>query len=267
MNFCADCGHHFWGNWWNHVEDSNSPYHNPCLDCREDFATWVGLKEHWVQSPNHDYCQYCDEHFNDDYDLEVHNHQCHPFCSRCNKVFKNDHGLSEHRRQSPNHHFCLPCGREFSSANSLEQHLMSSIHREKNVKCPGCDSKFVSHSAMVLHCENGGCRSGVNRNMVNGLVRQYDTGHAITDPSRMIGNGSEEITTYLASEASWNGYKYECYLCHGEFSDLKALNQHLASPKHQQKIYICRGPSCGIQFAALSGLMQHMESQRCDVTK
>ena len=77
---------------------------------------------------------------------------------------------------------------------------------------------------------------------------------------------SQEVT-YIATGASWNGRGYECYLCHKVHSSLSALNQHLSSPRHQDKVYICRGPSCGSRFAALSALVQHIESGRCDVSK
>jgi hypothetical protein len=81
------------------------------------------------------------------------------------------------------------------------------------------------------------------------------------------GSGSSQDITYIATELSWNGSDYECYFCHGVYRYLNQLNQHLASPKHQDKIYICRGPSCGLRFSALSGLVQHIESEKCGVSK
>jgi hypothetical protein len=90
----------------------------------------------------------------------------------------------------------------------------------------------------------------------------------ITDPSRLLTNGSaSQEVTYYATDASWNGSWYECYLCHGSYRTLASLNQHLASPRHQQKIYICPLESCRTRFTTLSALCQHIESERCGISR
>ena len=150
------------------------------------------------------------------------------------------------------------------------QHLNSSVHRPKDVACPfrGCDKKFVSRSALVLHLEEGACRSGIDRATINRFVRQYDTNNIITDPSRLLTSGTaSDNTKYYASERSWNGYRYECYLCHSGYSSLTSLNQHLSSPIHQDKIYICPASTCRARFTTLSALCQHIESEKCGVSK
>lgn len=150
------------------------------------------------------------------------------------------------------------------------QHLNSSVHRPKDVKCPfKCGASFVSRSALVLHLENGGCSSGMTRSQVDKYVRQFDTNNIITDPSRLLTGGSSSSSsqeiTLIATERSWNGSAYQCVLCYHPFRTLHALNQHLASPKHKDKVYICRGAECGLRFNALSGLVQHVESDKCGV--
>ena len=150
------------------------------------------------------------------------------------------------------------------------QHLNSSVHRPKDVFCPfrGCDKTFVSRSALLLHLEEGSCRSGIDRTAINKYVRQYDTNNIITDPSRLLTSGTaSDNTKYYASERSWNGYKYECYLCHGTYTSLSSLNQHLASPIHQDKIYICPASTCRARFTTLSALYQHIDSEKCGVSK
>lgn len=151
--------------------------------------------------------------------------------------------------------------------------MNSAAHKTKDVMCPthGCGLGFVSHSALVLHMESGTCKSGINRKMVNTLVHRYDTNNLITDPGRMItgSNDHQQHITYYASEASFNPYtqSYECCLCHRTFQTLSGLNQHLGSQAHEQKSYLCRGPTCGARFKALSALVQHVESQKCGVAK
>ncbi|KAH9486132.1 hypothetical protein JR316_0000196 [Psilocybe cubensis] len=237
-------------------------------DCGDYFYDWNALKEHWVQSPRHDYCQYCNEHVGHILD---HYEECHHYCGPCRRVFRSEFGLHEHLRQSERHRdmYCGSCRRLFMSPNNLNAHLNSSIHRTKDVICPfKCGATFVSNSALVLHLENGGCKSGINQTIINRYVREYDTNNVITDPSRMITGGSSVgDITYIATERSWNGCGYECVLCHKVHHSLLSLNQHLASPKHKDKIYICRGPDCSMRFPALSGLVQHVESNKCGVAR
>ncbi|KAG6917372.1 hypothetical protein DXG01_002747 [Tephrocybe rancida] len=269
MPYCERCDRDFpsWHALTQH--ENNSPRHNVCDDCGFDFPTWTGLKEHYVQSPRHSYCQKCDEHFDDTYDLEEHYDEAHFWCRPCNKFFVNAFGLNEHYRQSPAHHYCVPCNRLFASASNLQSHLNSSTHRPRDVPCRGrgCTQTFVSVSAMLLHLEAGTCVSGFTRRLIDTKVRELDRNNIITDPSRMIAGPSSDNTTYYATTAAWNGAAWECYLCHGTYRSLPALNQHLASPRHQDKIYVCPGAQCRIRFTTLSALCQHIESERCDVHK
>ncbi|KAI5994886.1 hypothetical protein F5J12DRAFT_856392 [Pisolithus orientalis] len=248
-----------------HIRDS--PSHNLCDDCGTDFSSWRGLKEHWVQSPDHDYCQYCDEHFPAWSYLIDHYRNHHGYCETRNRIFKNENGLHEHNRQSHQDRYCVSCRRIFRSENNLNSHLNSSIHKPKDVKCPLCDMAFVSKSAVILHLESGSCQSGVNRQKVNQYVRQMDRSNVITNPSRLLTGGDDTTVDYIASERSWNGQAYECVLCHSRFAALLDLNRHLASPRHQDKIYKCPLGSCGIHFCTLSALCQHVESESCGIMK
>lgn len=144
----------------------------------------------------------------------------------------------------------------------------SSVHRSKNVPCvfQGCREYFVSKSAMILHLEAGKCTSGVDRNMVNRWVRMQDRHNVITVPSRLLTDGGE-TTRYFATGRSWNGAAWECVLCHNTFQSLDALNRHLASPRHQEKTFQCPLSTCRTRFTTLSGLCQHVESERCGVLR
>ncbi|KAH9058050.1 hypothetical protein EDB87DRAFT_1532298, partial [Lactarius vividus] len=68
-----------------------------------------------------------------------------------------------------------------------------------------------------------------------------------------------------ATERSWNGRAYECFLCHSMSNTLDSLNRHLKSPAHGQKIYRCPKLDCRIKFVTLSGLCQHVERGTCGV--
>ncbi|KAJ7511592.1 hypothetical protein B0H11DRAFT_1952170 [Mycena galericulata] len=267
MAYCDRCQRYFNNYPALDQHERNSPNHHICEDCGIDFPSWRGLKEHYVQSRAHDYCQHCDSHFDDTRELEFHYQNSHDYCVKCRKFFKNALGLHEHYRQSELHHYCAPCQRIFQSASNLNSHLNSALHRPKDVPCPGkgCGLAFVSRSALILHLESGSCASGADRQTINRYVRQYDTNNVITNPARLLTGG--EVTTYLATSAAWNGSAYECYLCHGGYRSLAALNQHLASPRHQEKMYVCPLSTCRAPFPTLSGLCQHIESERCGVSK
>ncbi|THV00615.1 hypothetical protein K435DRAFT_440398 [Dendrothele bispora CBS 962.96] len=268
---CGRCDRWFvhWRALQQHKE--NHPSHNICGSCKLDFDTRTRLKAHWVQSPRHPYCQYCEFHFGSSEDLEGDYINDHDNCRKCREVFKNTLELHEHYRQSEYHHYCEDCGRDFQSASNLTSHLNSSIHQNQTIACPshGCRRSFITLSHLTLHLESGNCPSGVNRPTVNRYVRQYDRNNVITDPSRLL-TGPEESaqdTFYSANEGAWNGCAYECYLCHNTFGTLAGLNQHLASPRHQEKIYLCPLSTCRQRFPTLSGLCQHIESQKCGVAK
>lgn len=126
---------------------------------------------------------------------------------------------------------------------------------------------FINKSALVLHLESGSCRSGVDRRLIDNWVRKNDRSNLITNPARLITAGERGNVKLFATEQSWNGQAYECVLCHTQFRGLIDLNRHLVSPRHQERIYRCPLSSCNAHFVSLSALCQHIESERCGVTK
>ncbi|PIL27734.1 transcription factor [Ganoderma sinense ZZ0214-1] len=92
----------------------------------------------------------------------------------------------------------------------------------------------------------------------------------IEGPSSSSGS-SEPTTTWWATERTWNGSAYECYLCHKTFRSLTALNAHLGSPAHGDKLYHCPREfgGCGKEYRNLSAILQHIEDpgRRCGVRR
>jgi hypothetical protein len=160
------------------------------------------------------------------------------------------------------YHYCADCNRSFMSANNLDAHRRSATHHPKDVDCPckGCAQAFVSLSALILHLEFGSCQTGVNLTGINEYVRRLDTKHVITDHTLDAVGGGETIIS-----KSWNGTAHECYLCHLFFRKRHSLIQHLKSPRHLTKIYMCPQSTCREHFSAMSGLCQHVESGKCKV--
>ncbi|OSS43866.1 hypothetical protein B5807_11706 [Epicoccum nigrum] len=141
-------------------------------------------------------------------------------------------------------------------------HLNSSTHRGKNVACPFCKTALTSASGLSHHLETGSCprAPNINHHTIFGAISQRD-------PKRLLTN---KLLTYpdsniqnIATHATWNGSSYECYLCHRKHNTLRALNQHLNSPVHSEKLYHCPNCSCNRQFIRLASLFNHLESESC----
>jgi len=162
--------------------------------------------------------------------------------------------------------------------------MNSSAHKSSDIACPtGCGRSFISYTALVLHLESGTCSSGLTRERVDYYIRQWDrqglisTGRlALTAPPS--NNSSPRPQTHLATEASYSrsDQAYKCFFCIRLFSSLRALNQHLGSPRHAystidsplgEKLYHCanRRGGCTKEFLSLSGLMGHVEAGHCGV--
>lgn len=134
---------------------------------------------------------------------------------------------------------------------------------DSSIACPWCQDGFTTASGLTIHLESGKCqRSGLNVQKINKMVQQADRHHVITKP--MITYESDEL---IATDNSWNGNMYECYLCHKEFHSLGALNQHMKSPAHMQSIYRCPKGSCRREYKTLSALVQHVESESCGIMR
>ncbi|EPS93961.1 hypothetical protein FOMPIDRAFT_1020323, partial [Fomitopsis schrenkii] len=152
-----------------------------------DFATFYQLKQHWVASPRHNYCQDCNEHFDDQDELDEHYEEEHYYCAVCRKLFTNQIGLHEHNRQC--HHYCPDCRRLFNNENNLRSHLRSGVHASANIRCPGqsCNRTFISGAALLLHMESGTCPARFTRRLLDDYAHRYGPRDVITDPRRMIG--------------------------------------------------------------------------------
>ncbi|OAX39224.1 hypothetical protein K503DRAFT_769706 [Rhizopogon vinicolor AM-OR11-026] len=233
-----------------------------CYLCYRDFNSRLGLTEHYVQSPDHHYCKYCRIHLDSASQIQNHNEAEHAYCRLCERHFKSNIGLHEHNRQKHASVYCVPCRRQFLSPSNCQSHLNSSLHRAEDTFCPssGCSIAFINQSALMLHFESGSCQSDINRRVIYEWVRDNDRSNVTTNPARLSQRGGFPP---IATDRSWNGQAYECRLCRFQYRSLASLNCHLASRRHQKKVYRC--PSCHAHFVSLSGFCQHTESGQCNV--
>ena len=66
-----------------HYDDA---IHNICNDCNLDFPSYEKLRQHWIKARKHHYCRNCDEHFDDQTELEEHHADEHYYCECCGSV-------------------------------------------------------------------------------------------------------------------------------------------------------------------------------------
>ncbi|EPE24819.1 C2H2 and C2HC zinc finger [Glarea lozoyensis ATCC 20868] len=217
-----------------------------CQQCDKEFITYNGFNMHMEHSSAHQ-----------DLDYE---------CEFCDRDFGTEQARHQHYVAAYGHHYCGDCRRTFNSEHSLTQHMRSRTHVGTSISCPFCKGNYATASGLTIHLESGTCSSGLNRQKINTMMRQMDKNNVITKPMITM-PGYENASNMVATEHAWNGDGYECYLCHREFDRLSGLNNHMRSPVHEQKIYQCPGRGCGREYKALSGLVQHVESESCGVMR
>ncbi|KAF8607585.1 hypothetical protein BDV93DRAFT_467041 [Ceratobasidium sp. AG-I] len=266
MASCNRCNRYFGSYDALSRHERDSQRHNICHECNIDYWSFEDLHEHLVEDPRHNYCVHCQEDFHRPSELNRHNERDHEYCQPCDMWLDTANDMVEHDKEI--HNLCVECNRCFSSINALKNHLNSSKHLPKTVVCPGrqCEQKFISKAALLLHLEGGRCSSGATRHTINRFVAERDTNHFITNPNRMITGPTQT----WATQRAWNGHSFECYLCRRDFQTLASLNQHLASPAHDQPVYRCPphlNNGCQMQFKLLSALCQHIESGSCGVLR
>ncbi|KZL85925.1 zinc finger protein [Colletotrichum incanum] len=181
-------------------------------------------------------------------------------CALCDYCFDNDQDKLDHERGE--HLHCSTCGRDFQSWNNIHQHLKSRVHRGSNMSCPFCGVNRTSATGVVHHLERGSCPNApLDRDSLYLAVHRRDP-DGILSKKLLEFHGS---TQYSASEEAYN-YRlnaYQCYLCGNLYAKLNSLNQHLASPAHQQAYYHCPNRICGREFTTLGATMNHLESESC----
>lgn len=239
-------------------------------DCCGRSFTSNGMRNHLDNSYNHSNeigCRWCFARWPiHDGNLRLrHEQQNHWLsCGDCSSIFAFEEDLEEHRDEEHPSNYCYGCERQFSNLHSLNQHLKSSVHIGKNVKCPWCSNMFTNLTGICLHLESGSCSSGINRQKIDRYCKEVDPNHVFTN--KQIGwYDDTSDSPSLATNVAWDGSFFRCYLCQNGFHTLAALNQHLGSPAHRQNIYHC--PRCQQEYSMLSALVNHLESESCSALR
>ncbi|CZR68985.1 related to zinc finger protein [Phialocephala subalpina] len=206
------------------------------------------------------FCDPCKRWFNDlnGYQMHIQNGPAHRYrseefeCGECTRTFSSANSLHQHCSSAAGHPYCIPCKRMFMNQNNLNQ--ASGFTTAAGVTSP------------QIHLESGTCpKANIDRHGINRMIQQLDTNHVIT--KMLLTYPDSSNTTYIATDRSWNGRAYQCYLCSRQFASLPSLNNHMKSPVHEQNLYHCPGRGCGREYKLLSGLVQHVESESCGVMR
>jgi Zn finger protein HypA/HybF involved in hydrogenase expression len=224
----------------------------------------MALESH-MNSPRHtdDYTspEFLDGH--DDSDADSDSVDDDPYCNGCERQFIDMAALNQHLFASPKHNWCFDCSRDFTSETALSNHQNSLAHRGRDFKCPFCQGMFKSPSGIALHIESG-CHK-FTRHHVTAAVQAMDIVPNIAIKRITGPMCPPTVRTYIATEASFNGSAYQCYLCAKLFRTLSALNGHLNSPAHDDDEFRC--PKCKAEFKLISGFTQHLESRSCGLAE
>ncbi|KAF8156344.1 hypothetical protein BJ912DRAFT_1012556 [Pholiota molesta] len=190
------------------------------------------------------------------------------YCQDCNLWLKSAEAMDAHLQNKKKHAWCFTCSRDLGTSNGLLQHKDSVVHLARDHACPFCDAKFKCASSVAHHIESGTHK--ITRHHVTAAIHAMDivpniTLNRITGPP--TSTTAEAATTYIATEASFNGRSYECAVpeCAQTFATLRALDLHLNSAAHDEDAFKC--PKCNVQFKVVSGFIQHLESRSCGLAK
>lgn len=191
-----------------------------------------------------------------------------PFCTPCGRRFVNTAALNNHLKHSNQHVYCFRCSRDFVSASAREQHFVNSSNhwlcRRNN-----CDFDFSCSDDLDEHLE--------------------DEHHWCEQCDEFFDSAAN-----LKAHLGWHRARtIECYGCERLFKSVSAMVLHLEysdqcdsgsdrefigrvaiqcyASKHYRNYsdnddyFPFECPDCGVVFRYMSGLLQHAESDRCDV--
>jgi DNA-directed RNA polymerase subunit RPC12/RpoP len=240
-----------------------------CDTCDREFFTQRSADQHMDDTGHREpefECETCNRRFYTQQSANQHmdalDHYRRYDCQHCSKTFQSENALKMVSSSCTPRRLSIPSPKSPETLLTIVKHLNSSTHRGKNVACPFCKVAWTSASGLSHHLESGSCPRAQNINH-----RTIHQAISRRDPSGLVTN---KLLTYpdsniqnIATNATWNGSWYECYLCHREFGTLQALNQHLNSAAHSEKLYHCPNRSCDGQFVRLASLFNHLESESC----
>ncbi|KAJ5494559.1 Zinc finger C2H2 [Penicillium fimorum] len=230
---------------------------------RDDCDEHMNDHGHWIE------CETCTRVFRSQAACNQHmntlDHWTPTFeCETCTSTFRTQTAANNHMRAKRHYkNYCHDCERTFMNENCLRQHLNSKTHRGNNIPCPFCRTGFVTASGVSHHLESGSCpqAQGLNRDKIHRIIQQLDPNGIVC--KKQIAWHGEENMSYSVTDSAWNGHCWVCYICKRGFNSRRALESHVNSPVHKEKVYHCLQRGCPKEFHSLASLLNHLESETC----
>ncbi|KAJ5701241.1 hypothetical protein N7488_008789 [Penicillium malachiteum] len=175
-------------------------------------------------------------------------------CGTCGDSFNWRDECYAHMNRESHWIECETCDKVFLEQHGCNQHMASTNHWAPQFPCSG-----ISH-----HLETGSCPKApnLNRQTIAKIIRRFDYQGIVAN--KQLEWHEEENVQNTVTNRAYNGYNWECYLCHREFGSARSLTQHLNLPAHAQKAYHCPNRhGCQKQFVSLAALFNHLESESC----
>ncbi|CAG9951336.1 unnamed protein product [Clonostachys rosea f. rosea IK726] len=210
-------------------------------------------------------CPVCDRKLRTEGSLKQHCRDSHPktYCLRCERPFANRESLRQHISSSSNHYRCEHCPHkpDFASSTALEKHQENS-----HELCKPCDRSFNTPESLEQHdiavhnlCKDCGNFFDTEHNLQNhqrthaaklipcpGCSRSFDKESAMVLHLE-AGTCSSGTTADIVDDLAHQCYQSGHYLSNdGEYD------------------FSC--PDCETLFVWMSGLLQHAESNACEVS-
>jgi hypothetical protein len=116
---------------------------------------------------------------------------------------------------------------------------------------------------MIIHLENGGCSAGWTIQHLN-TIAEYCTGFAqnlIKERSPWFRAGAPRKYSSRGDYVPSRGWV--CYICDTEHINGIWLTEHLQNSHTEDYPDVLSCPCCNTAFTKISGLLQHIETQKC----
>ena len=119
---------------------------------------------------------------------------------------------------------------------------------------------------MLIHLESGSCKTNIAAMDADAAKCYQRRKYVVKGYGNFLRYRKRaRLRAKRASSPSYeNNNSWECGECQKSFPSRVGLSNHLASPIHDPEPFKC--PCCEKRFSILSGLVQHVESDRCEET-
>ncbi|KAE8355233.1 hypothetical protein BDV28DRAFT_163344 [Aspergillus coremiiformis] len=106
-------------------------------------------------------CSYsdCTLFFNSESEMKQHKSFNHEYCNRCDEDFEDEERLLIHKIKSNKHIVCPVCGVEFHSEGGRNSHIRLNHRSLQILPCHGCKAAFRTASGLMHHIESDECPS------------------------------------------------------------------------------------------------------------